>query len=202
METIDVTLNGYTDVPAGKVANIATFLEVTEKPTQRECGASDLAIEHMVKPELERYRKLFRAVGEDWLWFSRLTIGEEKLLSLISNPNTDVFFLTQKNNDIGLLELDVKDTNNIELAFFGLVGGVVGRGIGGYLMNHAMDRVFGHYDASRFFVHTCTMDHPGALTFYMKCGFKPYKRAIEIADDPRLSGHIDRSLGKHHPVID
>ena len=35
----------------------------------------------------------------------------------------------------------------------------------------------------RVWLHTCTLDHPAALGFYVKHGFRPYRRAIEVADD-------------------
>jgi hypothetical protein len=53
----------------------------------------------------------------------------------------------------------------------------------------------------RIWVHTCTSDHPAALGFYRKMGFVPYKRAIEIADDPRLTGELPRTAAGHVPVV-
>jgi hypothetical protein len=50
-------------------------------------------------------------------------------------------------------------------------------------------------------VHTCNLDHPGALAFYVRTGFKPYQRQIEIADDPRLAGVLSRSAAPHVPVL-
>jgi hypothetical protein len=38
----------------------------------------------------------------------------------------------------------------------------------------------------RLWVHTCTIDHPRALQFYMRSGFAPFKRQLEIADDPSI----------------
>jgi len=34
-------------------------------------------------------------------------------------------------------------------------------------------------------LHTCSLDHPRAVAFYLGAGLRPYKRAIEVADDPR-----------------
>ena len=53
----------------------------------------------------------------------------------------------------------------------------------------------------RFWVHTCTGDSPQAIGFYTSCGFTPYKRAIEVADDPRLSGLLGRDKAPHVPVL-
>jgi hypothetical protein len=55
---------------------------------------------------------------------------------------------------------------------------------------------------TRFHVHTCTIDGPGALGFYQRSGFVAVQRRIEIADDPRLAHGYDRSLAPHVPLID
>jgi hypothetical protein len=50
-------------------------------------------------------------------------------------------------------------------------------------------------------VHTCSLDHPGAVAFYTRSGFTPYALMIEVADDPRLTGHLPESAGPHVPLI-
>ena len=57
------------------------------------------------------------------------------------------------------------------------------------------------YKPQRIWVHTCTSDHPSALSFYQKYGFVAYKRAIEIADDPRLTGNVPREAASHVPIL-
>lgn len=198
---IELNLDGYTDIPNGKVANIATFLEMRTPPNLTPSKAKDLVLEPLAPVALDRYKSLFKAVGENWLWFSRLTLDDDALEPLINTPEFEIFALTRHGEDIGLLELDIRDKDNIELGYYGLAQTAVGTGAGHFLMNAAISRVFDHHKASRFFLHTCTMDSPQALAFYLKSGFVPYKRAIEIADDPRLSGHIDADKGKHHPII-
>jgi GNAT superfamily N-acetyltransferase len=81
-----------------------------------------------------------------------------------------------------------------------LVPGFIGKGAGRLLMNEAIRRAFAR-PAQRFFVHTCTLDSPGALTFYMRSGFTPYRRAIEVADDPRLHGFLPREAAPHIPLL-
>ena len=102
--------------------------------------------------------------------------------------------------DVGLLELDFRTEGEVELAFLGLVPGFIGQGAGRFLMNEAIARAFAR-PIRRFFVHTCTLDAPGALAFYLRSGFTPYKRAIEVADDPRLLGFLPRESAPHVPVL-
>ena len=50
-------------------------------------------------------------------------------------------------------------------------------------------------------VQTCTLDDPRALGFYLAAGFRVVGRAVEIARDPRLSGHAAAGAAPHHPVV-
>ena len=78
---------------------------------------------------------------------------------------------------------------------------VIGTGAGRMLMNHAI-RLAWARPISRFHVHTCTLDHPAALSFYRRSGFAPVRQQIEIAHDPRLTGTLPREAGPHIPVFD
>lgn len=199
---IPLNLNGYTDIPNGTVANIVTYLEMTAKPPLHPRNISGLHLDLMSPPDFNRYQKIFRTVGEDWLWFSRLAMQPAVLESVINTPGFEIFVLQKDGQDIGLLELDTGEKDTVELGYFGLAAEAVGTGAGRWLINAAITRVFDYHKANRFFLHTCTMDSPQALAFYMRSGFTPYKRAIEIAPDPRLTGFIDRDKGKHHPIIE
>jgi hypothetical protein len=50
-------------------------------------------------------------------------------------------------------------------------------------------------------VHTCTLDHPAALGFYIKSGFTPFHRAIETFADPRLDGTLPVDAAPHVPSL-
>ena len=54
----------------------------------------------------------------------------------------------------------------------------------------------------RIWLHTCALDHPRAVEFYMKAGFRPYKRGIEIMLDPRLDGTVPRDKAPWLPIIE
>ena len=88
-----------------------------------------------------------------------------------------------------------------ELAFFGLVPGAVGKGLGRAAMTETVARV-ATTSVERFWVHTCTLDHERALAFYMRSGFKPFARSIEVFDDPRLAGVLPRESAPRVPIID
>jgi hypothetical protein len=53
----------------------------------------------------------------------------------------------------------------------------------------------------RLWLHTCTLDHPGALAFYVRSGFVPFRRQIEVADDPRGTGLLPRTAAPRAPMV-
>lgn len=195
--------DGYTDLPQGKIASVVTYLEMRERPRVASTVApASLSIRKVEKPDLDWYRNLYRAVGQDWLWFSRLRMNDEELARTIHDPRVDVYVLSlDGQGDQGLLELDRRSASEIEIAYFGLTADLVGRGAGQYLMSYALVAAWAH-NPLRVWVHTCTQDHPRALAFYLKAGFAPYKRAIEVADDPRLTGQAPRNVAPHVPLIE
>ena len=98
-------------------------------------------------------------------------------------------------------ELDFREPGQCELAFFGVSEKLIGGGAGRWLMNRALELAWSH-QVIRVWLHTCTMDHPSALAFYRRSGFRPFRRQIEIADDPRLDGTAPRSAARHVPIIE
>jgi GNAT superfamily N-acetyltransferase len=195
-----LNLNGYTDLPKGKVATIVTYLEMRERPRLKRLPRPPGWRLESLSGQLERYRALFRQVGEPWLWFSRLVMPETVLAGILDDPRVQPLALTDGGRDIGLLELDFRKPGECELAFFGLVPEAIGTGAGRLLMNEAVRRAF-RQKIRRFFVHTCSLDHPAALTFYMRSGFVPYRQAIEVANDPRLAGFLPLEAAPHVPIF-
>jgi GNAT superfamily N-acetyltransferase len=193
---------GYSALAPGQVATIVTYLEMSERPPQRSGGASgtDLELRAFRHADLDAYRALFRRVGEHWLWTSRLVMPDAALHAVVADPQVEIAVLHRGGKAIGLLELDFRQAAECELAFFGLVRDAVGQGIGRFLMNAALARAWAK-PIRRFWVHTCTFDHPAALDFYQRSGFRPYALAVEVMEDPRLTGEVDRTAAPHVPLI-
>lgn len=196
-----LNLDGYTPLPPGKIAGVVTMLDMTAPPPPLpERATEGLTLERMPAPDVAWYRALFRRVGEDWLWFSRLRMSDSELAAIIQHPAVDVLVLRKDGVDAGYIELDGREPGEIELAFVGLVPEMVGSGAGRFMMNRALARAW-ERQPRRVHVHTCTHDKQGALTFYIKAGFRPYASAVEIVDDPRLAGLLAREAAPHVPVI-
>jgi len=195
-----LNLDGYTELPPGKIAAVVTYLEMRERPRLPRTSKPEAWSLQRLGQDRDRYRALFRRVGESWLWFSRAVIPDEKLAAILDDPGIEAYALHDGTGDIGLMELDFRSPGEAELGFLGLVPGIIGQGAGRFLMDEAIRRAFAK-PIDRFFVHTCSLDHPSALAFYMRSGFIPYKRAIEVADDPRLLGFLPLEAAPHVPVL-
>jgi GNAT superfamily N-acetyltransferase len=195
--------DGYREVPPGKVAAVVTSLEMAARPAARPEPAAGPAfsVRQVEAPALDWYRDLYRRVGADWLWFSRLQMTDAALRAIIRDPGVEVFALQAEGRDEGLLELDFRVAGECELAFFGVTARVLGRGAGRFLMNRAIARAWAR-PIRRFWVHTCTLDHQGALAFYRRSGFRPFRLQVEIDDDPRLRGTLPRDAAPHVPIIE
>jgi GNAT superfamily N-acetyltransferase len=193
---------GYHPLPPGHLANVVTCLEMTAKPALRAVPEIEgLALERMGAADTARFRDLFRVIGRDIMWFSRLIMAEEKLAAIIGDANVQAYALVKDGKDIGLLELDFREAGMCELSFFGVVPSAVGTGVGRYLMSEALERAWTQ-PISRLWVHTCTFDHPNALAFYQRSGFRPYQVMVEVHKDPRLTGHLPKDASPNAPLID
>lgn len=193
---------GYHPLPPGHLANVVTCLEMRQKPPLRPVPEiPGLSLERLGAADTQRFRALFRAIGQDIMWFSRLVMPEETLAGIIGDPKVYSHALVKDGRDIGLLELDFREEAQCELSFFGLVPSEVGSGAGRFLMNAALERAWSE-PITRLWVHTCTFDHPNALGFYRRSGFRPYQVMVEVHPDPRLTGHLPREASPQVPLLE
>ena len=192
---------GLTPVPDGHVAAIVTSLEMKARPLPKPVPASPLKLVRWHAADAAKYRTLFARVGAPWLWFSRIILDDEALIAIIGAPQVDVYAVTDPSGiEVGILELDFREAGQAEIAFFGLVPELSGKGFGRWLMAETLARAW-RKDVSRVWVHTCTLDAPGALGFYRAQGFIPYQRQIEIFADPRLTDALSRESAPQVPML-
>ena len=125
---------------------------------------------------------------------------DAQLRDIIEDRHVNALALVVEGRDAGMIELDFRTAGQCELAFLGLAPGEIGRGLGGILIREAIRRAFAR-PIERLWLHTCTLDHPGAVAFYMKAGLRPFRRAIEIAQDPRLTGHMPARSAPLFPIV-
>jgi len=191
--------DGYTDLAPGKIASVVTYLEMVERPATYQ-GPGGIRLQPILNAGLDWYRAIYRRAGAQWLWFSRLEMNDGQLRELLKLPSNELFVAEQDGNEIGMAELDRAEAANVEITSFALFAEAIGKGLGrpfmGMLLNCAWDAA-----ARRVWLHTCNLDGPAALGFYTKCGFRPYKRAIEVVDDPRIRGILPENAAPQVPII-
>lgn len=193
---------GYHDLPPGALAVQVTYLEMRARaPLRPERPDAPWSLRRVERPTNAWYRDLYRLVGSEWLWSSRLELDDAALAAVITHRDVEVFALEHEGRDEGILELDFREPGACEIGFFGLATRLVGTGAGRWLMNRAIARAWSR-DITRFWLHTCSMDSPDALPFYLRSGFVPYQRRVEVFPDPRLTGVLPRDAAPQIPRID
>jgi GNAT superfamily N-acetyltransferase len=193
--------NGHFDVPAGKIATVVTHLEMNELPAIPPDPQGAWTLRRVEAPALDWYRGLYRRVGDEWLWIDRVKMPDAELASIIQAPLVEAYALVHEGRDEGLLELDFREAGQCEIVYFGVSAKLVGSGAGRWLMNRALELAWSR-PIARLWLHTCTHDHPGAVAFYLRSGFRAFLRQIEVQDDPRLDGTAPPDAARHVPVIE
>ena len=192
---------GLTPVAPGEVATVVTSLEMRKRPTPAPMMAVPLSLVPWKQPSPAKYRALFERVGAPWLWFSRLIMDEGQLLDIIHDDAVSIWAVCDRAGiEVGILELDFREAGQCEIGFFGLVPELGGKGYGRWLMAQAMAAAW-RPGVERVWVHTCTLDGPSAIGFYIRSGFVPFARAVEVFPDPRLNGILPREAAPQIPLL-
>jgi hypothetical protein len=140
-----------------------------------------LVVMHAQRPSVAYYRFLYNAVGRDYHWHSRGKLPDSDLAALIQDPRDEVHVLHVDGVPAGFAELDRRQHDDVELVQFGLMREFIGQGLGKYFLGWVIDKVWS-YQPRRFWLHTCTLDHPAALPNYLKAGFALFKEETILRD--------------------
>lgn len=188
-------------VKTGEVATVVTRFEMTQRPKPKPIVTSPLRLIRWQIPAPNKYRILFKRVGEHWLWFSRLAMNEQELKAVIHDTRVEVYAVVDpKGIEVGLLELDFRTSGCCCIAFLGLVPQLIGQGLGQWLMSQALASAW-RKDVSKIVVETSCIDDPRAMSVYTKAGFVAVQRKIDVFPDPRLSGLLPLESASHVPVL-
>ncbi|MGH7699579.1 MAG: GNAT family N-acetyltransferase [Gemmatimonadales bacterium] len=166
---------------------IRTYLQLTEPGQFRDGSGSfpDLVIERVHDPAAELYRRLYRTVGEAYHWRDRWDWTDAEILAHLAQPAITLHVARRGDADVGWYELRrVPDDGSVEIAYFGLMPGALGRGLGKHLLSCAVRDAWA-LGATRVWLHTCTLDHPHALPNYHARGFQDYKTETYEVDSVR-----------------
>ncbi len=134
-----------------------------------------LEVIHAKRPTVAYYRFLYNTVGSDYNWRSRGSRPDDELARLIQDPLNEVHVLHVDGTPAGFAELDRRQPDEIELIQFGLMPGFIGLGLGKWFLQWTIDKAWS-YQPKRFWLHTCTLDHPGALPNYLQAGLTEFRQ--------------------------
>ena len=148
-------------------------LDLLRAPTQAPT-LDDVRLERRTAPRLAEYRALYRVVGERWHWRDRLAWSDGRLAAWLARPDVQLHVLTIGDAPGGFFELHRHVAGDVEIIYFGLAEGAMGRGLGGWMLARAVDAAFA-MGATWVGLNTCTLDGPAALPNYLARGFRPYR---------------------------
>jgi len=180
-------------------------LEVTVTYLERAAGlpvpdvappSADLQIIHARRPTVAFYRFLYNTVGEPWLWMDRRKMSDAELGKAVQDLGVEVHVLYAGGVPAGYIELDLRDPEATEIAYFGIMPEFIGRKLGPYLLAWALR------ENPRMTVNTCTFDHPKALGLYLQFGFQILRTVSKHVEDPRLAGVIPRNAAPQIPLAE
>ncbi len=194
--------NGYYVLPRGMLANFCVYLEMSAPslaPAEPPVPEG-LTLEPLTGNDAVRYQALFRAVGERWLWAGNIAKSPEEIAVMLDVPGMETWVVAGQPGDLGLLQLETTAERGAELVYFGVVPEAIGMGLGRWLIEVAIARAFAK-PAHRLWLHTCNFDHPDALAFYRRAGFRIYATGFEVMDDPRVCGLLPPDAAPHVPLM-
>ncbi len=156
------------------VEYVVTWLEMTERPGwpwPAPPAGMEGALLRADDPPVWYFRAMYDAVGQDYDWTDLHATPEEELRTWLHDPDVAMYTLMGHGWPHGFFVLDWRTKDVCELAYFGLVPQVIGRGLGQWLLRTAILTGWSHEGVTRVTVNTNTLDHPRALANYQKHGF-------------------------------
>ncbi len=165
-----------------RVHIIRTYLELRDPAALREPRSAPLDVqtyERHAPGDSQRYRTLYHAVGERWLWRDRQWWSDERLAAHLASPRVAVWELFAAGDSAGFFELEHHDAGDVEIVYFGLRPEHIGRSHGGAMLVRAVREAWalqGDAGPGRVWLHTCNLDSPQALPNYLARGFRVFGR--------------------------
>ena len=167
-----------------ELATVTVYYVEMRAPSHRVVPVprDGLTVLEVQAPSVPYYRFLYDSVGKDYNWLSRRKLSDEALADLLNDPLNELHVLHVDGSPAGFAEVDRRQTEDIEMTQFGLFPEFIGQKLGTWFLQWTIDRVWS-LEPKRFWLHTCSLDHPAALPTYKKAGFVAYQEE-EIRREP------------------
>jgi GNAT superfamily N-acetyltransferase len=121
-------------------------------------------------PDPDLSRRCYALVGGPWSWVDRLSWSQDEWAAWVERPGLELWTLEVTDELAGYFELSPEPDGVVELAYFGLVPGFEGRGLGGWMLTFALQQAWQLPSTRRVWVHTCELDGPAAQPNYLARG--------------------------------
>jgi GNAT superfamily N-acetyltransferase len=141
-------------------------------------------VQRLEQCSVELFRYLYQEVGRDYRWTDRLGWSDETIRSYLDTPGVSIWLMSGDDSPAGYFELRKHEDGSVEIVYFGLLPGAIGRGWGKYLLTRAVEAAW-QFGAKKVWLHTCTLDHPAALPNYLKRGFSPVREEVYVVQTSR-----------------
>ena len=171
-------------IPAGTTLSYTiTGLEMTERPAYDWPHlplTEPATLLRAATPPVWYFLDLYDAVGREHAWEDMHARGEAELSAWLESERTSLYTLMIEGWPHGFFMLERKGPDICDLAFLGLVPQAIGRGLGRFLVQHAVLTAWDLPGVEKVTVNTCTLDHPRALQTYQRYGFVAVSRSEHI----------------------
>jgi GNAT superfamily N-acetyltransferase len=176
------------DGPRTRIAVNVTFLRMEQRPDGvAPALPHGFSLVRVAAPSVAFYRYLYATVGGPYCWWLRRVASDREIGELMASPSIAVHVLYHGGEPAGFYELDARLGLDVNLAYFGLMPHMVGKGLGDAFLRAAIDSAWARQPTA-VRVNTCTADHPRALPAYLRAGFRPMRTVREVWDIPDALG--------------
>jgi len=180
-----------------------TYLEMRDPSFLRPAHCADprIQIKQMRDCSPAFFRYLYVEVGRNYHWIDRLAWTDEEIVGHLNQREISLWLMTYDRNTAGYFELRKCEDGAIEIAYFGLLPGFIGRGLGKHLLTCAVEQSWSD-GANRVWLHTCTLDDKAAMPNYLSRGFQPFKTetyTVEVPLKSESNRHV-KSIGHVHRI--
>lgn len=134
----------------------------------------------VLEAEIKHYKFnkfLYQLVGEGWAWNDKDSFSDQQWREYAEDENLRTWVAYTRGSISGYFELERQPNSDLEITYFGLVPGMIGKGLGGYLLTYAIKSAWAWGDTKRIWLHTCSLDHASALNNYKARGFEVYRES-------------------------
>jgi len=148
-----------------------------EQLLPKRCADTRFQIREQTESDWRFNRDLYFRVGERWEWIDKRPWTDEQWKQYAATSELRTFGAYYGDTLAGYYELRRDAEGGVEITYFGLLPEFIGRGLGGALLTSAIEEAWRtSRSVNRVWVHTCNLDHPGALANYQARGMVIYRQ--------------------------